>query len=136
VIILDTSVLSLAFRRKTKEATDSPHAAALHRMIKDDWPLGIPGIVFQELLSGIKTHSQFRSLQVDLQGISILLAERRHHLRAAEIHNACRRQGIACTSIDSLIAATTLLANGMLLTLDGDFDHIAKCCDLKILDLD
>jgi predicted nucleic acid-binding protein len=106
-------------------------------MIKDDWPLGIPGIVFQELLSGIKTHSQFRSLQVDLQGIPILLAERRHHLRAAEIHNACRRQGIACTSIDCLIAAITLLANGKLFTLDdGDFGHIAGCCDLKILDLE
>ena len=59
MIVLDTSVLSLVFRRKAKAAVDPPAALALRRMIADDWPLGIPGIVLQELLSGVRTPTQF-----------------------------------------------------------------------------
>jgi predicted nucleic acid-binding protein len=136
VIVLDTSVFSLVFRRKIKDSADSPTVAALRRMINEDWSMGIPGIVFQELLSGVKSQAQFRSLQADLQGIPILLAERRHHLRAAEIHNTCRRQGITCTTIDCLIAATTLLTNGRLFTLGGDFNQIAEYCELEIFALE
>jgi hypothetical protein len=39
VIVLDTSILSLAFRRRRRDAHVPPQVAALHKLIDDDTPL-------------------------------------------------------------------------------------------------
>lgn len=89
-------------------------------------PLAVPGIVLQELLSGVRTREQFERLDGVMQPFPLLLATREHHLLAARITNTCRAAGIATTTPDTLIAASTILAGGTLLTWDADFAYIAR----------
>ncbi len=135
VIVLDTSILSLAFRRRPPDEGTPPQVAALRKLIADDVPLAVPGIVLQELLSGVRSREQFRKLQKAMTGFPLLLASEAHHVRAAEINNACRHRGVACSAIDALIAALTIKSGGRLFTTDGDFQRIATHCNLKLVAL-
>lgn len=132
--MLDTSILSLAFRRRRWDpgAEEPPPVAALRKLIADDAPLAVPGIVLQELLSGVRSHRQFRELRQAMAGFPLLMAGETHHVRAAQISNACRRHGVACSTIDALVAAITIENHGTLLTTDADFRRIAPHCGLKL----
>lgn len=132
MIILDTSVLSLAFRRRPGTLPEPPAAGVLRRLIVEDQPLAIPGIVMQELLSGVRSPEQFSRLGQRLGGFPLLIASRADHVTAARLTNTCRGTGIAVTTIDCLIAALTIAAGGQLFTADEDFRHMAACCKLKL----
>jgi predicted nucleic acid-binding protein len=132
MIVLDTSILSLVFRRQDRGGSEPRAAATLRALIAADAPLAVPGIVLQELLSGVRSEQQFRKLREALAGFPLLLADERHHAQAAEIANACRRQGIACSTVDALIAALTIAENGQLFTADADFARLAPACGLKL----
>jgi predicted nucleic acid-binding protein len=132
VIVLDTSILSLAFRRRRRPADDPPAVVVLRNLISADIPLAVPGIVVQELLSGVRTKEQFRAIRNMIAGFPILLATESHHLRAAQIFNSCRDNGIGCSTVDALIAALTVENNGRLFTADADFGRIASCSELEL----
>jgi len=136
VIVLDTSVLSLAFRRRERAGSEPMLVKELRRMISEDWPLAVPGIVVQELLSGVRTRKEFRKPQTHLRGFPALLANEQDHLRAAEIANVCRATDVSCSAIDALIAAQTMAAAGQLFTTDRDFELMAPCCGLQLLAVD
>ena len=133
--MLDTSISSLAFRRRSREEGDSGPVTALRKLIADNVPLAVPGIVLQELLSGVRSRQQFRKLRALMAGFPILLANESHHVRAARISNACRRRGVACSTSDALIAAISVESGGTLFTTDADFQRIAPCCGLKLAKL-
>jgi predicted nucleic acid-binding protein len=132
VIVLDTSVLSLAYRRPRLVNEEPFSVTLLKKMIVEDWPLVVPGIVLQELLSGVRTGPQFDRLRAAMAAFPSLLASEAHHVQAAEINNACRREGIACSTVDALIAAMTISIGGELLTTDADFQQIALRCALRL----
>lgn len=132
MIVLDTSVLSAAFRRRTKIEKEPDVAALIKRLVREDVPLAIPGIVLQELLSGVRTDDQFERLQAVAEGFPVLTAERADHVAAAQVSNACRRAGVSAATIDCLIAAQTIVARGRLLTLDRDFGLMAPHCGLEL----
>jgi predicted nucleic acid-binding protein len=135
VILLDTSVLSLVFRRHSQRVSTSPAVALFRDLVAGDVPLAVPGIVLQELLSGVRGPGQFRELQRVMEGFPLLLATELHHVKAAQVVNACRADGIACSTVDALIAAMTLESQARLFTLDQDFRRIASCCGLKLVAL-
>jgi predicted nucleic acid-binding protein len=129
LILLDTSVLSLVFRRRRRGAPTAPAPVAeLERLIEQDWQLAIPGIVFQELLSGIRDASELARLRSAVAGFPVITATIADHLAAAELANRCRGKGIAASTIDCLIAAQAVGGGFSLFTLDQDFDRIATCC--------
>jgi predicted nucleic acid-binding protein len=133
LIILDTTVLSLAFRRRHRglpAASDT--RLELERMIEDDWPVLVPGIVLQELLSGIREAAEFERLRGVMEGFPVLTATITDHLAAASVANACRAKGVAASTIDCLIAAQAIGAGYSLFTLDEDFQRIATCCSLVL----
>jgi predicted nucleic acid-binding protein len=132
MIVLDTSVLSQAFRRRLPTELAPREAAEMQRLIEEDVPMCVPGIVLQELLSGVRGPAQFHKLQVAMQGFPILLATEFHHVRAAKILNACRSRGITCSTVDALIAAMCVEIGGVLFTADVDFRRIAPCCGLRL----
>ncbi|MGH9365614.1 MAG: type II toxin-antitoxin system VapC family toxin [Thermoanaerobaculia bacterium] len=132
MIVLDTSVLSAVFRRRRPPAQEPEAAGVLRKIISEDWPMAVPGIVLQELLSGVRGPDQFRSLKSHLEGFPILLATRQDHEGAAHIANTCRAAGVSTATVDCLIAAQTIAVQGEIFTLDRDFEAIAAHAKLRL----
>jgi hypothetical protein len=134
VIVLDTSVLSLAFRRRVEPTT--PTVTRLCRLVEQDTPLRIPGIVVQELLSGVRSEGEFVRLAGLLAPFSKLLAVMDDHIAAAQISNACRRRGISPSATDCLIAAQAIGVDGALFTTDDDFVALRRHSRLRLFDVE
>jgi hypothetical protein len=133
VILVDTSVLSLAFRRRVKTTPEPPFVQRFRRLVEEDQPVAVPGIVLQELLSGLHTANEFERLENLMEGFPLILAAREHHVAAARIANACRRSGITASTVDCLIAAIAIGTKSQLLTSDEDFERMAPYCGLRLL---
>jgi len=131
MIVVDTSVLILAFRQRAGRAVP-PEVATLRRLIEDDAALAVPGIVCQEVLAGARTEQQFDRLERLLDGFPILLADRRLHERAARIAAVCRWSGVAASTADCLIAAHAIDLDASLFSLDRDFGFMAPLCGLRM----
>ena len=131
MIVLDTSVLSQAFRRRSA-SDEHPSVRTLRDLIERDEPMGIPGVVLQELLSGVREDTEVRRLDRVLEPFPILLASRSEHVTAAVTQNVCRRHGVVASTIDCLIAAQTMASRAALFTLDEDFRRIARYCALRL----
>lgn len=138
MILLDTSVLSLALRRRQAPAAgmEGRTVSALVWMVMEDQPLAVPGIVAQELLSGVRAPDQVERLEEVLSGFPLVLADEDDHREAARLANRCRAAGIAAAAIDCLIAAQALRRCAELFTADGDFARIASCCSLRLVALE
>ena len=133
MILVDTSVLSLAFRRRVKTGSEPSLVQSLRRLVEEDQPVTVPGIVLQELLSGVRTETEFERLQDLMEGFPLVLATREHHVGAARIANACRQAGITVSTVDCLIAAIAVERKSQLLTSDEDFKRMAPHCGLRLL---
>lgn len=134
MILVDTSVLSLAFRRRNRSQPEPDPVPVFRRMLLEDTPVAIPGIVLQELLSGVRTDQQFKRLSRILEAFPILVAERQDHIVAAQISNACRRKGLSASTVDCLIASLAVSQDAFLFTLDEDFTRLTSICGLKLFE--
>jgi predicted nucleic acid-binding protein len=134
MILVDTSVWSLALRRTSGSGPIHPAAARLRRSIEDDEDVRLPGIVLQEVLSGVRHPEQLARLRSGLRGFPVEVATEEIHVRAAEIFNGCRAAGIAGSATDCLIAATADRLGARLLTVDGDYARMAGVVALDLVD--
>lgn len=128
--VVDTSVWSRVWRRP---ATPRPNPAAelVASWVRDNVAVGVPGLVLQELLSGVRNSIQAARLADELSAYPLLLATRDTHLAAARIVNHCRAAGVQVTAADALIAATSEGVGGELVTCDRDFEHLARVYPLR-----
>lgn len=134
MIVLDTSVLSRALRRRrAADSAADPATERLAAMLRENVSVAIPGIVAQEILSGVRRSEDFDALRKRLEPFPLLLASESDHVEAARIVNRCSAQGVAAGTIDALIAAMTVAADGVLFTLDHDFERIAAVIPLRIM---
>jgi len=131
--LVDTSVLSLAFRRRVKTSPELPLVQTFRRLVQEDRPVAVPGIVLQELLSGVRTANEFDRLQDLMEGFPQILATHENHVGAARISNTCRQAGITVSTVDCLIAAMAIETKSQLLTGDEDFELLAPHCGLRLL---
>jgi hypothetical protein len=104
----------------------------LRKLTREKEHLGVPGVVLQELLSGVKDLTQGERIKALMEGYPLLLATKEHHIEAANISNVCRRAGVSGATIDCLVAAQCIMLDGLLLTMDDDFKRISKCCGLRL----
>jgi predicted nucleic acid-binding protein len=133
LIAVDTSVLSLAFRRiRRSSSPEHPATVRLRRGVERGEPVVVPGICLQELLSGVRTEDQFERLAALMAPFPVLLASRAHHITAARIANACRSSGVAVVAVDALVAALAVQHSARLLTTDDDFARIRPHCALEL----
>lgn len=79
------------------------------------------GCVRQELLSGIRAHSQFVALKDRLRAFPDLDLVVSDFERAAEFFNICRARGVQGSNTDFLICAVADRHNMPILTADSDF---------------
>lgn len=133
MILFDTSVLSRVFRRQRPGADERLVQAAFQELMASDAPLALPGIVLQEVLSGLRSHRQFSDLSVKLLAAFTVLPEGiPEHLEAARIKNTCAGKGINVSGIDCLIAACAIVGDHELFAVDEDFEAISRHAPLRL----
>jgi hypothetical protein len=133
LIVVDTSVWSLAFRRRSWPRGVTPGIIKLlQKLTREKQRVVVPGVVLQELLSGVKDPAQGERIKELMEGYPLILGTKEQHVEAANISNVCRKAGVPAATVDCLIAAQCILLNGVLLTLDDDFKRISGCCGLRI----
>ncbi len=135
MIVLDTSILSLAFRRRVRPVPEPPAVVLLRNLIVAGEPMFLPGICLQEFLSGARTAEQARRLASVVGGFEVRPATEADHRLGAWIATACRQVGVALTTVDALISAQTIRARGWLFTLDADFVRIPRTLGLRLVEV-
>jgi predicted nucleic acid-binding protein len=121
-VLIDTSVWSLALRRK---APSHATVDTLRRLIASGRAAMI-GPVRQEVLSGIRAPRAFERLRDHLASfpdVSIVTAD---YEQAAAYFNECRARGLQGSNTDFLICAICVRHRMPLLTTDSDFARFAK----------
>ncbi len=135
MILLDTSVLSRVFRRRRPGPSETRFRAVVEGLLRADIPIGLPSIVLQELLSGIRSDQEFADLHERLRSaFTIVHPSVAEHVEAARLRNVCLAKGLNLSGIDCLIAATTISGGHELFAVDGDFRQLARHAPLRLFD--
>lgn len=130
MLLVDTSVWSLAFRRD--QPPDDPRVAHLHRELTTGGAVVSTGIILQELLQGVRGPKQRDVLVERFRAIPFVDPDRDDRVRAADMRNTCRRHGVQMGTIDALLVALCIRHDLRMLTADADFDHAAKVLPLDL----
>jgi len=130
MLLVDTSVWSLAFRRDDLAA--APQVRALRSALEADDIVVTTGFVLQELLQGFAGPRARREIIDRFGALPLVSPDRQDHIDAAALRNTCRRTGVEIGTIDALLAQLCIRHNLTLLTTDQDFSHAAACCPLKL----
>ena len=131
--IVDTSVWSLALRRKVQDlnAVEKATVAELTELIKEG-RARIIGLIRQELLSGIKTSLQYEKLRVTLRSFPDEPIDTSDYEAAAKASNDCRSKGVTVSIIDILICAIALARDWSIFTSDPDFKDYARILPISL----
>lgn len=129
-LFVDTSVWSLALRRDSP--AEMPEVHALARAIQSGQELVTTGLVLQELLQGFAGPKAPGKIIERFAPLPLVSPDRRDHIEAAELKNACRRSGIQLGTIDALLARLCIRHGLTMLTTDEDFNRIPARFGLRI----
>lgn len=132
-VLVDTSIWSLALRRKANDLNPIERAAVaeLTSLIQEG-RARIIGLVRQELLSGIKTSSQYEKLLGVLRSFPDEPIATADYEAAAKAGNDCRARGIAVSVSDILICAIAIRRDWSIFAADPDFKSYARILPLKL----
>jgi predicted nucleic acid-binding protein len=122
-VIVDTSVWSLALRRDKHDST-APVQELRH--IIHDHRVQMIGPIRQEILSGIRSESQFKKLRKHLESFPDLPILTEDYVTAAQFFNRCRSKGIQGSNTDFLICAVAFRNKFSIYTTDKDFELFSK----------
>lgn len=130
MIVIDTSVWIPLLN-----GVEHPKAERARAIIEGPEDIGVPGIILEEILRGLKSDSQFRRVRdLLLSDFSYLEMTQALFLRSAEIYRALRKRGKTIRSpADCLIAACAIEEAASLLEDDTDYQTIAEVFPLKLL---
>jgi predicted nucleic acid-binding protein len=130
-VIVDTSVWSLALRRKTLP-NFSPAVTLLQDLITDD-QVALLGAIRQEILSGVRSLEQFTRLRDYLRALPDIELIAQDYELAAEFFNICRSHGIQGSNTDFLICAVAHRRSYSILTTDQDFQSFQAYIPVLLL---
>jgi predicted nucleic acid-binding protein len=126
VILIDTTIWSLALRRRRDDLSER------ERLLVGEWSrlvrrgqATLIGPIRQEILSGIKDERAFEAIRESLGDFRYLDIEPADYDTAAAFFNCCRSNGISGTSIDLLICAVAHRCGLPIFSTDPDFGHYA-----------
>jgi len=133
MILVDTSVLSLLFRRRRRDLSrdELPMVYALEELARSGLMV-IIGPVRQEILSGIVTNEQFAALQSRLTVIDDLPMDAGTFVLAAQFYNACRAAAVAPGDIDMMICAAANEHSCEIFSSDPDFMRYASVLPIRL----
>ena len=128
-VIVDTSVWSLALRRRN--AVRTHETEALKDLIGDGRVVML-GAVRQEILSGIRHVEQFDRLRAALEAFPDEAVETADYVEAASICNRCLSAGVRTGNTDSLIGAVAIARGMEVLSADPDFQLMSSVVPLRL----
>ena len=133
IVLVDSSVWSLAFRRQDEDLS------AEQRRIKEELAelirerrAQLIGPIRQELLSGIRNEFQYYRLRMDLRAFDEPRLSLGDYEEAARASNHCRNHGIMGAAVDFLICAVALRRDWQIFTTDRDFERYSKYLPLRL----
>ena len=125
-VLVDTSIWSLALRRKGGPATlnevEKRLVALLVEAIRDGRAL-VAGPVRQEVLSGIASQEQFAEVKSRLDPFPDQPIASEDYIEAARLYNLCRRRGVACGAVDMLLCALAFRNEWTILARDAGMER-------------
>lgn len=132
-VLVDTSVWSLALRRRPHDLSSAEQAAVaeLTQLIRHG-RVRILGLIRQELLSGIKTAAQFEKLRAALRAFPDEPVGTADHEAAAKAGNTCRSRGVVVSLVDILICTVATTRGWAVFTTDADFARYANVLPVKL----
>jgi len=132
-VLIDTSVWSLALRRKNESLATNERflVAELSELIREGRARMI-GLVRQELLSGIKATEQYEKLRLHLRSFPDEVVDSSDYEEAAKAGNRCRAKGVVVSIVDILLCAVASKRLWTIFTTDPDFSNYAKVLPLRI----
>lgn len=132
-VLVDTSIWSLALRRKPADLSTSEQSLVhqLRNLIQQG-RVQLPGVVRQEVLSGIRHPEQFEKIRAFLRPFPDEPLDVEDYEMAAQVNNICRAKGIAVSAVDALLCAVALRGDFPIFTTDSDFKHYARVLALKL----
>jgi predicted nucleic acid-binding protein len=122
-VIVDTSVWSLGLRRS---ASDSLAPVQELRHLIHDHRVQMIGPIRQEILSGIRSESQFSKLRKHLESFPDIPILTEDYVVAAHFFNRCRSVGVQGSNTDFLICAVATRNSFSIYTTDKDFELFSK----------
>ena len=129
-LLVDTSVWSLAYRRDAPP--DVPEVRALREALGGGDAIVTTGIILLELLRGFVPERAQQTIRADLGVLECVEPRWADYEAAAELSNACRRQGVQLGAVDALLAHLAIAHELTLLTTDRDFVLAAACIPLRV----
>ncbi len=132
-VLVDTSVWSLALRRRSRSLSAEEELVRdeLAELIREGRAQMI-GPVRQEVLSGIRSRSQYERLRRDLRAFEDPRLGVEDYEEAALASNHCRAAGVSGSAVDWLICAVALRRNWPVFTMDKDFGRYARHLTLRL----
>lgn len=129
-LFVDTSVWSLALRRDAPRRT--PEVETLAEQLTSGGPVFTTGLVLQELLQGFAGPKARTVIIQRFAALPFLVPDRSDHVKAAELRNRCRRNGVQVGTIDALLSQLCIHHKLVMLTTDRDFGQVAQHSHLKV----
>lgn len=128
-IIVDTCIWSLALRRRNN--LHNPVVPVLEELIKES-RVQMMGPIRQELLSGIRSGSQFNRISEILRAFPDLQLQSCDYESAARFFNLCRGKGIQGSNTDFLICAASTRKGMQIFTNDKDFEQYENLLKIEL----
>ena len=129
--LVDTTIWSLALRRKSPESKEQILVDELSELVKELRAVLI-GPIRQEVLSGIPDPAKFEVVRQHLAAFDDLPIVKADYAEAARVFNACRKKSIQGSYVDFLICAVAIRHSTPVFTTDNDFTNYAKLLDLEL----
>lgn len=129
-VLVDTSVWSAVLGKGTGESAPQVEQLRKHVLRGE---VVLLGVILQEVLQGFRTDSAFELAARKLSAFPLLQLRRADYVEAAELRRKCASKGITASTIDCQIASAAIQHRCALLTLDRDFEHIARVGALRLV---
>jgi predicted nucleic acid-binding protein len=124
IVLIDTCIWSLAFRRQSINKNDR-NVNELKELI-NEVRVGIIGPIRQEILSGISSQQQYKKLKNHLRAFPDMEIRSTEYERAAQLFNLARKNGIQGSNTDFLICAVAERYHIPIFSIDKDFERFEK----------
>jgi predicted nucleic acid-binding protein len=128
-VVVDTSVWSLALRRRNPKP--AAETEALAELISEGRVV-LLGAIRQEILSGVRYSEQFDRLRLALEPFPDEPVGASDYVDAAKVCNDCLRSGVLTGNTDCLIASVAINRGLEVLTTDKDFVHMSGIVPVRL----